>query len=57
MYGSNSQQQQTPHEHQRLLPSYSPAGARLEHSGSGRRDGHAHVASSWPATFEEGVET
>ncbi|TYZ58072.1 hypothetical protein PybrP1_010724 [[Pythium] brassicae (nom. inval.)] len=35
---------------QRRVPSYSPLNARLEAL-------QAHVASSWPATFEEGVET
>lgn len=50
MYGSQ-QQQGRDQEHHRLLPSYSPAGARRE------RDGAAHTASAWPATFEAGVET
>lgn len=52
MYGSQQQGDHQEEQH-RLLPSYSPAGARLERGG----DGAAHVASAWPATFEAGVET
>lgn len=53
MYGSQQQQQgRDADEQQRLLPSYSPAGMRMEQGGDG-----AHMASAWPATFETGVET
>lgn len=53
MYGTQQQQGHDQEEHHRLLPSYSPAGARLERGGGGA----THVASAWPATFEAGVET